>query len=581
MLYGGFGGFYAINPTNNYIYSYDPVHKKWTEVGGPGKMFAVGDKGELYGISSDGNSIFRYSGSPGKWQRIGNQTKKIYAAPGYLYCINKNGDIHKYNGKPFSWTKIGGPGKMFAATAGGDLYGLSPNGNGIYRYLGSPGQWERIGGKAKTIYAQQDNLYALKKDLSLWTYKRSTLPANANMVIITKDSFLSQAVRDYVAYKRLHGISVAVVTLANVLRTSNGVDEAERIRNFLIKAYKGGLLHYVMLLGDVDTIPTKIFFRDNGHKKNNRATQNAYSTDFYYANLHTKDWDLDNDGLWGEIIDDKLDIHSDIVLSRIPFNDAAIVKQVMQQMIDFSRKNGKQWQRRVILAHGFMSKKDDLAGYAEKIDQDILIPGGFTSVKLYVNTTKSNAGKTKSSYFDSNTIPLGNASYIRAIKLNGQGLVLAAAHGSIDSMVSIYEKIDGSQGKFSFGNLHSIRNRPLSGIFFLNGCNTAPTLTHKGYPATNSLDMQLHKQGSRWSSLNKPVYGNIGKEYLKSGAVAVIASTVGSDSGSQDFEYNFTKLLVSNPKTVGDAFMQSKELAGTNRAYRSFYLMGDPTIRLK
>ena len=581
QIYGGDGGLYAISPSDRHIYSYDVITKKWSEIGGPAESFAVGGKGELYGISPNGSDTYQYMGQPNKWQRIGGSSTDIYAAPGYLYRTDEKGDIYKYTGNPLSWIKIGGPGYMFTATSEGDLYGISPDRQGIYRYLGSPGKWERIGDEAVAIYSNKDELLAIRNDKSLWAYMRPTLPTKAEMVIITKDLSLSKAVEDYVAYQQLQGRSTAVVTLDEILQNNSGVDVAEKIRNFLVSTYKSGLLQYVMLVGDVDTIPTKIFFRDNGHVAGNRAIQNAYSTDFYYANLDTQDWDLDNDDLWGEINDDKLDIRNNIILSRIPFNDHAIVSKVMQQFIDFHEKSGEQWQRKVILAHGFMSKSDDLAGYAEKIDKNILQPNGFTSSKLYVDTKTSNAGKTKSVYSSAQTKPLGNGSYMGELTKEGQGLTLAAAHGTTTSMVSIYEKLDGTEGDIAFGDWGSVKNHPLSGIFFLNGCNTAPTLTPNGYPATDSLDSQLDKQGSRWSSINMPTHGNIAKEYLKSGAVAVIASTVGSDTGSQEFEYEFAKQLVESGQTIGLSFVKGKEKAGSSRAIQTFYLVGDPTIRLK
>ena len=44
------------------------------------------------------------------------------------------GDIFRYDGAPFKWTKVGGPGKMFAVSGKGDLYGLPPNGQGVFQY---------------------------------------------------------------------------------------------------------------------------------------------------------------------------------------------------------------------------------------------------------------------------------------------------------------------------------------------------------------------------------------------------------------------------------------------------------------
>jgi len=576
-LYGGIGGLFAISPNEDGIYSYDPHSERWAKIGGSGRMFAVGGEHELYSLSDDGRNIYRYLGKPGKWERIGDAGISILAVPGHLYRTVPNGDIQKYDGTPFSWTKIGGAGNAFAAVGAGDVYGISPNAKSIYRYRGEPGQWQQVGGEAVAISAHRDALYAIRKDNSLWKYQKPLLANQAELLVIGWDSHSADALGEYADHKIRNGMAVAVVSLDDILRSTTGQDIAEKIRNFLIKANESNLLRYVLLVGDVDRIPTKILFRDNGKDPKSRANQNAYSTDFYYANLHTADWDLDDDDLWGEIADDNLDIHHDVIVSRIPFNDAATIRLVARNMVDFDKERGAQWMRRVVLAHGFMNAEYDLAGYAETIDRDLLVPNGFSSDKLYVKK-----GKTKSAYFDTaNATALSDAAYIGALSARGQGLALLAAHGATNGMVSKYVDQNGNVQSLPFGNWVSVKGHSMSGLFLLNGCNTAPTLTANGYSTPQTLDQELHSQGSLWSSLGKPVHGNIVKEYLKSGAVAVIASTVGSDAGSQVMEHEFAKRLVSDGDTVGEAFAKSKEKAGPKRDYQSFYLTGDPTLRLR
>ena len=569
-LYGGAGGLYAVSPANDNLYSYDVINDTWAVTGGPGKMFAVGGLGELYAVSLN-DSVYRQI-QPAQWEQIGGYTKTLYAAPGYLYSIGQTGDIFQYNGLPYFWTKIGGPGKMFAASEEGDLYRISPDGEGIYRYLGVPDEWEKIGGESEKIFAQGDNLYSLLEDGSLWAYKRPTLATDADLLIIVQKPSLSHALEEYVAYKQQQGHSVAVVSLDIILRVANGIDEAEKIRNFLIYAYQGGRLHYAMLVGDINTIPTKILFDSNGVVEGNRATQNAYSTDFYYANLHTLDWDLDDDDLWGERVDDNLSIVHDIVVSRIPFNDSDTLQHVMRNFIDFDKKNGEQWQRKVILAYGFLSENDDLASFAEAVDQEILQPYNFTAEKLYVNKEK-----TTSVHFDPGTVtPLENSTYMASLTPDGQGLALLAAHGGPNSMSSMYITNEDKVDWIHFGIQESVRNHSLSGIYHLNGCSTAPTVWDY-----DGIQEDQDREGSLWSSLGRLPWPNITKDYLTSGAVAVIASTVGSDSGSQVLEYELAKGLISEGLSVGDAFVKAKETAGDSRAMQTFYLVGDPTIKLR
>ncbi|MET0069739.1 MAG: C25 family cysteine peptidase [Candidatus Thiodiazotropha sp.] len=587
QLYGGIGGLYAASPDSGDLMSYDPSSQQWTKIGGPGSAFAVGGKEELYGISVDGKALYRYLGIPGKWEQIGDGTQAIFAAPGYLYRIDTRGRLEQYNGAPMSWTPIGDNGKTFAVTEEADVYGLSESGKGIFQYLGRPGRWIGMNQGAVSIHAQGNELYAVGAYGELLRYTRPTRPEDADLLIIARDEELREAIAEYAEHKRQNGLAVAIVTLEEVMGSEPGFDLANRIRNYLIKAhgvrqsllkpYRGKQLRYVLLVGDVDTIPTKMLFRDNGNFLGNRPKHNAYSTDFYYANLHTHDWDLDNDGLWGEFADDKLDINHDVVVSRIPFNDAATVSQVSKNFIAFDDARGESWQRRVVLAHGFLNASFDLAKDAEKIVSELLSPNGYSSHKLYVNK----AG-TKSEYFDSSGAEaLSNASYLNALSPQGQGLSLLAAHGSTTGMSSVYLDDSDNQQWIVFGDWWSVQGKALDGIFFLNGCNTAPTLTSNGYPPMQEIEADLNAQGSSWSSIDKPTHGNIAKEYLKSGAVAVIASTVGSEAGSQKMEYELVKRLVVDEEPIGDAFFHAKEAVGPVRAYQTFYLVGDPTLSLR
>jgi hypothetical protein len=126
---------YATDLSSGDLYRYDGEPFKWTKIGGPGKMFAVG-AGDLYGLSPDGSGVYRYDGTPMKW------------------------------------TKIGGPGKMFTVDEPlGNIYGISPDGSGVYRYDETPMKWSKIGGSADKIYSSAGVLCATNPDnYKLWCY---------------------------------------------------------------------------------------------------------------------------------------------------------------------------------------------------------------------------------------------------------------------------------------------------------------------------------------------------------------------------------------------------------------------------
>lgn len=149
-------------PTNNAWNSYT-----WIP-GNSGTRFRVKvegntDANEL--VAADG-SFHNFNIQPqvtgGSWKKIFGPVGMVIA--GYdkskgtriIYATELDtGDIYQFMGKPagaFNWLKVGGPGKMFVLDGQGQLYGLSPDGNGIFKYSGTGTKWVQIGGPAKEIY---------------------------------------------------------------------------------------------------------------------------------------------------------------------------------------------------------------------------------------------------------------------------------------------------------------------------------------------------------------------------------------------------------------------------------------------
>jgi hypothetical protein len=76
---------------------------------------------------------------------------------------------------PLQWERIGGPGKTFAVTGDGQLYGLSPDGSGVWHYKGTPDNWEQAGGPTRMIYCGANLLFAT--DPQTKHRRRGTTPA--------------------------------------------------------------------------------------------------------------------------------------------------------------------------------------------------------------------------------------------------------------------------------------------------------------------------------------------------------------------------------------------------------------------
>jgi hypothetical protein len=175
-LYGGGAGVFAKRsggPLLRYdgqLSSIDPVRwtnqRKWTDLGVDAlDGFVVND---MNVFARNDFCVYRYIGGP--WSYMGGPWKIIYGlddrgsdyrpfgAPQKLYAGGRKlfmvgsakRDIYRWDSVLSQWTRVGGPGKMFAVTADGDVYGLSPDSKGLYHYVEGRNRWEDVGGPGKS-----------------------------------------------------------------------------------------------------------------------------------------------------------------------------------------------------------------------------------------------------------------------------------------------------------------------------------------------------------------------------------------------------------------------------------------------
>ncbi len=125
-----------------------------------------------------------------------------------------------------------------------------------------------------------------------------------------------------VDYYGSRGISATMKAVDQILASTPGQDDQEKIRNFIIDFYNENPLRYVLLAGDTDVIPHRGFYvnMDGGN------TDNDIPADMYYSCLDGT-WNADNDTHWGE--PQEADLVPELALGRICYNnDAEIANQI-------------------------------------------------------------------------------------------------------------------------------------------------------------------------------------------------------------------------------------------------------------
>jgi hypothetical protein len=396
-----------------------------------------------------------------------------------------------------------------------------------------------------------------------------------NFVIIVPNRQAAKAVNNFKTWKERIGHSVAVVELNHIYRKYSGIDQAEQIRNFLIEKFETWKIRYVLLVGDLDLIPTRLLYPD----PKTGSIQAPYAADFYYADMRTFNWDLDADKRWGEFAADQFNWLHDVIVGRLPFNRADEIERICDNTVAFEQDT-RAWKRKVLFASAFMDRHPtDGAELSERIISDILTPQGWSARTLYEDD-----GNLVSKYQPD--LSLTQAHYVQECGPQQHSLVCLTAHGGPDRMQRVQVTDDGDDFRIDFGQADQITPNFLTSVVYMNGCSTA-------CPVPNYYDAVETGLESLYP-FRRSIEHN-GRTYLLNGAVAAIGSSAGSDYAvgwtdpshqkSWSLAYYFHRYLITHGKTVGDAFfdaaVEEADKHGRARGVRVFHLLGDPTLILE
>ncbi len=221
------------------------------------------------------------------------------------------------------------------------------------------------------------------------------------LIITTQNIQSSGALSDFINFKAALESNVQVTTIDYIEKNYQGIDRAEKIRNYLKSIYSSQNIKYLLLIGDPynpteqnpkstgGEVPMRYCYPDptNHTFKGGGDFQGEMPTDFYYADL-TGDWDSDKDGYFGEYQQDKVDFQAEIEVGRIPFDDSKTIKLILTNSMNFERLP-KETKNKVLLAAGIWLHKEnncnklDSTYLTESMWNDFLKGKGFQRITLY------------------------------------------------------------------------------------------------------------------------------------------------------------------------------------------------------
>ncbi|MEO0226663.1 MAG: C25 family cysteine peptidase [candidate division WOR-3 bacterium] len=139
----------------------------------------------------------------------------------------------------------------------------------------------------------------------------SLLGPPVDLLIITTEEMLP-VYRQFAWLKKILGFNTVIKTLTWIRQHYTGIDDAERIRNFVKEAVEYWGVSFVLLGNDVPIIPTRWVWLEYlmGY------FPFCIATDLYFSDLDGN-WNYDGDNRLGEV-SDSIDFYPDVIVGRIP-----------------------------------------------------------------------------------------------------------------------------------------------------------------------------------------------------------------------------------------------------------------------
>jgi hypothetical protein len=171
-----------------------------------------------------------------------------------------------------------------------------------------------------------------------------------------------------------YGMTDTVITTEYIYNNFAGVDNQEKIRNFVIDAVNTHSTQYILLGGDVEIVPhRKTFIFETGYN----PWCDTIPCDLYYADLDGN-WDGNNNGTYGEL-DDGVDMYPDVWVGRATVDLSADITRFTNRFIDYYNTNSH---RTNILLAGF-DLDNNTFGESTMEFYNGLLPNSYVKKRVY------------------------------------------------------------------------------------------------------------------------------------------------------------------------------------------------------
>jgi hypothetical protein len=297
---------------------------------------------------------------------------------------------------------------------------------------------------------------------------RSTGALGAEYLVVT-GSNLEETFAPLLKWKSMKGLQVGIATIEDVVLQNDGVDDAEKLRNFLIASYQAGT-RYVLLGGDETVIPIRYAFYANTDAQ--PSLDLLQICDLYYGDVDGR-WDVDGDGIYGEPSQDSADVYNELLVGRLPMSTAEEIGNYVTKLIQYEQNpNGGNYD---YLNKALFVAADQMRDYQSGMGQHELLAQGLPAT---VNSDLTDLVEAPSGIAGNPTSPTAPSAIAKLAE--GWGMISLLIHGVSDGWVvrsNLYNQWPKSY-LFAFngtddthGFLPNVAANTMPGFVYSIGCN--------------------------------------------------------------------------------------------------------------
>ena len=153
-----------------------------------------------------------------------------------------------------------------------------------------------------------------------------------DVLIITDQNFVNEY-EEYCDYYNSISLRNRIATTSEIYASMTGVDNQDKIRNYIIQEYQNNGIIMVVLGGDVNIVPFRGLYCYVTSGGGNQE-DNGIPSDLYFSGLDG-DWNTDGDNLWGEPGED--DLLPEIGISRMSFKTATDLQNMIHKTLSYQQ----------------------------------------------------------------------------------------------------------------------------------------------------------------------------------------------------------------------------------------------------